>query len=74
MGVHSLTLLAFGVAGQGVDTDTKAESLRSVILTLVLKHEPTSEMPGRFVNRDFWAPLQTSCFRRSRVGTRTLHF
>lgn len=42
-GVPSLTLLAFGVAGQGVDIDTGAESLRSVILTLVLKHEPAHQ-------------------------------
>lgn len=69
-----MTCLAFGVAGQGVDTDTGAESLRSVILTLVLKHEPASEMPERFVNRDFWAPLQNSWFSRPRVGPRTLHF
>ena len=41
----------FCVAGWGVETEAGAESLGSVALTVVLKLEPVSELPGEFVKR-----------------------
>lgn len=39
-----------------MEGDTGAESLSSVVLTLLLKPEPTSELPGRFVKTQISGP------------------
>lgn len=43
-------------AGQGVETETGAESLSSVVLTVVLKVEPASESLGEFVKTQISGP------------------